>query len=195
LSLETLILGDDLKNIMSLRTIESLLFASGKPVSFATLTKCLGMSVQEVQTQVEALAQEKNTDVSGVHVLVHDDKAQMVTHPKEADMVQVFLKEEVSGELTQPSLETLTIIAYRGPVTKPEIEQIRGVNCSLILRNLLMRGLIEEREDKVRLQHVYTVSFDFLRHLGLDRVEDLPQYIVLHTDEIVSHVMQEIPSV
>jgi chromosome segregation and condensation protein ScpB len=58
-----------------------------------------------------------------------------------------------------------------------------------------MRGLIEEREDKARLQPVYTISFDFLRHLGLDRVEDLPQYVVLHTDEIVSHVMQEIPSV
>jgi segregation and condensation protein B len=195
LNLETLILRDDLKNIMSLRTIESLLFASGKPVPFAALAKCLGMSVQEAQGQVEVLAQEKNTDVSGVHVLVYDDKAQMVTHPKEADIVQAFLKEEVSGELTQPSLETLTIIAYRGPVTKPEIEQIRGVNCSLILRNLLMRGLIEEREDKARLQPVYTISFDFLRHLGLDRVEDLPQYVVLHTDEIVSHVMQEIPSV
>ena len=180
---------------MSLRTIESLLFVAGKPVPFAALAKRLGISVQQVQTQVEALAQEKNTDTSGVHVLVYDDKAQMVTHPKEADIVQAFLKEEVSGELTQPSLETLTIIAYRGPVTKPEIEQIRGVNCSLILRNLLMRGLIEEREDKARLQPVYTISFDFLRHLGLDRVEDLPQYVVLHTDEIVSHVMQEIPSV
>lgn len=173
------------------RTIESLLFASGKPVALSALSKLFGVSVEEVQGQVEALAQAKNTDTSGIHILVHDGKAQMVTHPEEAQAVQSFLKEEVSGELTQPSLETLTIIAYRGPVTKPEIEQIRGVNCSLILRNLLMRGLIEEREDKARLQPVYTVSFDFLRHLGLDCVEELPQYLSLHTDEVISHVMQE----
>ena len=93
--------------------------------------------------------------------------------------------------MTQPSLETLTIIAYRGPITKPEIEQIRGVNCSLILRNLLIRGLIEEKEDKQRLQNTYTISFDFLRHLGADRVEELPQYSDLHTDEVVGQLIQE----
>ena len=101
----------------------------------------------------------------------------------------------MSGELTPPSVETLTIIAYRVPITKPAIEQIRGVNCSLILRNLLIRGLIEEHEDKQRLQNTYTISFEFLRHLGVDRVEDLPQYIELHADEIVQQFIQETPSV
>ncbi len=176
---------------MPTRTIEALLFASGKPVALTTLSKLLQISVEEVQEALKQLSKTRNTDASGIHILVHEGKVQCVTHPEEGEIVQSFLKEEVSGELTQPSLETLTIIAYRGPITKPEIEQIRGVNCSLILRNLLIRGLIEEKEDKQRLQNTYTISFDFLRHLGVDRVEDLPQYATLHTEEVITQLMQE----
>jgi len=177
------------------RTIEAILFASGKPVALATLAKLTGVSVENVRIELEKLGQARNTETSGIHILMHEGKAQCVTHPKEAEVIQSFLKEEVSGELTPPSVETLTIIAYRGPITKPEIEQIRGVNCSLILRNLLIRGLIEEHEDKQRLQNTYTISFEFLRHLGVNRVEDLPQYAELHADLIVQQLIQEIPSV
>ncbi|HBK34064.1 TPA: SMC-Scp complex subunit ScpB [Candidatus Uhrbacteria bacterium] len=176
---------------MLTRTIEALLFASGKPIALTTLSKLLHISAGEVQEALKQLSEMRNIDASGIHILIHDGKAQYVTHPQEGEIVQSFLKEEVSGELTQPSLETLTIIAYRGPITKPEIEQIRGVNCSLILRNLLIRGLIEEKEDKQRLQNTYTISFDFLRHLGADRVEELPQYSDLHTDEVVGQLIQE----
>ena len=97
-----------------------------------------------------------------------------------------------AGELTRPSIETLTIIAYRGPITKPEIEQIRGVNCSLILRNLLMRGLVEESESVERLQPVYAISADFLRHLGLHAISDLPDYATLHGDEKISQLLREL---
>jgi len=72
----------------------------------------------------------------------------MTTAKESSEIVEKFLKEELTGEMTRPQLETLTIIAYRGPMTKMEIEQIRGVNCSLILRNLLMRGLVEAKLDK-----------------------------------------------
>jgi segregation and condensation protein B len=99
-----------------------------------------------------------------------------------AHVVATFLKEQRSGELTRPALETLTIVAYRGPVAKSEIDLIRGVNCSLILRILLIRGLITAREDQDRMVTLYEISFDFLRHLGIREVRELPQYHELHTD-------------
>ncbi len=102
------------------------------------------------------------------------------------------MKKEASGPLTRPSLETLAVIAYRGPVTKPEIEQIRGVNCAIILRNLLIRGLIEEREDTTRLQNVYTVSVDFLRELGLHNLDELPKYPDFHDNEKIQQLLSEV---
>ena len=106
-------------------------------------------------------------------------------------MAQTYAKEEVSGELTKPSLETLTIVAYRGPVTKAELEQIRGVNCSLILRNLLIRGLIEGSFDKVKATTVYDVTHDFVRFLGLAEVEELPDYAKLHNHETLLALLND----
>ena len=88
----------------------------------------------------------------------------------------------MGGELTRPQLETLTVIAYKSPITKSEIEQIRGINCTMILRNLLMRGLIIEEEGT--LESVYTVSLETLSLLGITKVEDLPDYQKLHDEEI-----------
>jgi segregation and condensation protein B len=98
----------------------------------------------------------------------------------------------LTGELTRPQLETLTIIAYRGPITKPEIEQIRGINCSLIIRNLLMRGLVEEAESAEKLQPVYSVSGDFVRHLGLHAIGELPEYASFHENEKMTQMLSEL---
>ena len=91
-------------------------------------------------------------------------------------MVKKFIKSEISDELTKPALETLTIIAYRGPISKAELEIIRGVNCSLILRNLLMRGLIEAGEDRKKMVVLYNITFEFLKYLGLNQLSDLPDF-------------------
>ncbi|MFA5420962.1 MAG: SMC-Scp complex subunit ScpB, partial [Patescibacteria group bacterium] len=74
------------------------------------------------------------------------------------------------------SLETLTIIAYKGPIKKKSIEKIRGINCSLILRNLLLRGLIEEKSANEPEDNEYTVSLDFIKFLGISKIDDLPEY-------------------
>lgn len=167
-------------------TIESILFASAKPVAVSALKKILSTSEETLREAIDELAKRFNTDASGIHVVEHEGKLQFVTNPSQAEVVSLFLKEELGGELSRPSLETLTIVAYRGPVTKPEMEQIRGVNCSLILRNLLMRGLIDEADDAERLQPVYTVSVDFLRHLGIHSASELPDYASLHAQENVT---------
>lgn len=156
--------------------IEALLFASSKPLAMAKLAQLTDTKKSQVEEALAEITAAHAERAGGIRVLVNGDEAQMVTAPAAAETVAAFLKDETTGELSRPSLETLTIVAYRGPVTKPEIEQIRGVNCSLILRNLLMRGLVEATEDKRLLQTTYRISMEFLRHLGLNAAQDLPDY-------------------
>ncbi len=171
--------------------IEAVLFAVAKPIPKTQLQKHLGLS-EEVVTEALAHIRERfNTSDSGIHLLDHDGKVQFVTNPDQHEPVSKFLKDEASGPLTRPSLETLTIIAYRGPITKPEIEQIRGVNCSLILRNLSIRGLVDEREDKERLQPVYTLSMDLMKTLGVTSLSELPEYETFHANEKITDLINE----
>ncbi len=88
-------------------------------------------------------------------------------------------------------METLTIIAYRGPIAKSELEQIRGINCSLILRNLMIKGLIEEERDEKRMNIKYRVSIDFIRYLGINKVEELPDYQKLFNHENLVKLLEE----
>ena len=144
-----------------------------------------------MERAIEALMLKYNSSESGVNLQKIDDKVQFVTNPGNSKMISEYLKEEVSGELTPASLETLTVIAYRGPVSKTELELIRGVNCSLIIRNLLIRGLIEEKKEKNELAFKYQITFDFLRHLGLNEAKELPDYQSLNTQENLINLLKE----
>ncbi|MBI4435564.1 SMC-Scp complex subunit ScpB [Candidatus Uhrbacteria bacterium] len=166
-------------------TIEAVLFAAAKPIKLSDLRKHLDLSEEIVCEAVDDIAKRLNVETSGVHLMEQNGAVQLVSNASVGEDVAKFLKKEASGPLTRPSLETLTIIAYRGPITKPEIEVIRGVNCSLILRNLLIRGFILEEQDKTRLQPVYTVSHEFLQALGVNRLDALPDYEAFrHNDKI-----------
>jgi len=156
--------------------IESLLFISHKPLSVAELAKSAEADKPAVEQALFELANDYRAKQGGIELLQLADKYQFATAAANADLVGKFLKTEITGELTRPSLEALTIIAYRGPVSKAELELIRGVNCSLILRNLLMRGLIEAVEDQARATTVYSITFDFLKYLGLTNVSQLPDF-------------------
>ncbi len=172
-------------------TVEAILFAAAKPIAVSALAKTLQVSVEDIRATIDELRARYHQKDSGIHLVDHDGKVQLVTNPDLQESVAAFVKQELEGELTRPQLETLTIIAYRGPVTKPEIEQIRGINCSLILRNLLLRGLIDERDDAERLQGVYTLSMDIVRHLGLHKVTELPEYKDLHAHEKIQELLSE----
>ena len=176
---------------MTKAEVEAIIFASGKPVAVKAIARVLNGSVEDVKTFVETLKSECNTETSGVHLLEHEGQVQFVTNPAHGALIASLVKDEFAGELTRPQLETLSVICYRGPVTKPEIEQIRGVNCSVIIRNLLIRGLVEEKEDATRLQSVYTVSTDFVRHLGVSTLVELPDYERFHTDERIAKLIEE----
>ncbi|MDP3995414.1 MAG: SMC-Scp complex subunit ScpB [bacterium] len=172
-------------------TIESLLFVSGHPVSVAELAKLAHAKKADAEAALKALKQyydEKKE--SGIMCAVSGDKYQLVSHPDAASVVREFLKSDITGELTDPALETLTIIAYRGPITKPELEQIRGVNCGLILRNLLIRGLVERTTEKKEMLPKYRVTHEFIAFLGLSSVSELPDYEKLSKHETLDEVLK-----
>ena len=175
--------------------IEAILFVSTKPVSPKFLASACSCQIDEAVAAVDELAKERNVDASGIHVVIGEEGITMATNPSFTSIIENLSKEEIEPELTRPSLETLTIIAYRGPITKPEIEAIRGINCTLILRNLLMRGLIDEEEDVVKLQPIYSLTNDALRYLGLHNVTELADYAELHgntkIDSLLSSLLDE----
>ena len=156
--------------------IESLLFISHKPINLKELVKITDSKQDSIEKSLKELIKEYEDRQGGIKILKIENKYQMATSQDSSDLVKKFIKSEITGELTTPSLETLTIVAYRGPVSKAELELIRGVNCSLIIRNLLIRGLIEAKEDKKKGIIYYQITFDFLKFLGIAKVEDLPDY-------------------
>lgn len=170
--------------------VESILFVASKPLSLAVISRSLGVDEVAVEEALETLKMKYNRDDSGIQILSEGDSVLMSTNPEFHDVVEKFVKAEISEELTKAQLETLTVVAYRGPVTRPELEQIRGVNCSLILRTLLMRGLIEEKETKESLMPQYTVSFEALQRLGIHSVSELPEYETLHSHEHIEQILQ-----
>ena len=174
--------------------IEACLLAAAKPIFVKDLVAVTGATITEVTVAISELSKLRNVVSSGIHVLTHDGAIQLVSNPDYADCVSKMVKDELTPQLTRPSLEALTIIAYRGPVTKPEIEAIRGVNCSLILRNLLVRGLIEERPDILGLQIAYSLSTDALRFLGLHNQAELPDYATLHANVQIDKLLAAVLS-
>lgn len=156
--------------------LESILFVSDKPLSIKKLALLASAPTADIEREVELLQERYDAKSSGIVLIRNEDRVQFTTNPEHAETIRLYLHEDTTGELTRPALETLSVVSYRGPVTKTEIEEIRGVNCSLALRNLSIRGLIDAKDDPVRGEKVYSVSFDFLRHLGVSSLEELPEY-------------------
>jgi len=157
--------------------IEALLFIAAKPLALKQLAELCAVDKAAVKQASQALQQHYQASQSGLQLIWQGEKCQLVSAPEQAKLIAAFVQDETKGELSRPSLETLTIIAYRGPVSKTELDSLRGINCALILRNLLMRGLIEQTNSQA--EPLYVVSLDFLRFLGVAKVEDLPDYASL----------------
>ncbi len=174
--------------------IEAVLFVATKPMTVKQLANVCNVVVDDAAGAVEEITALRNGDSSGVHLVEGEEGVMLVTNPAFAETVANLAKEDIEPELTRPSLETLTIVAYRGPITKPEIETIRGVNCSLILRNLMMRGLVDEREDVIKLQPVYNLTNDAMRYLGLHTVQELPDYAELHGNAKIDKLLAALAS-
>lgn len=169
--------------------VESILFVASKPLSPKDIARALGKQEVDIEEILVTLSMKYNTAESGIHLLQSGHEYQMASNPANAGVVERFVTDEIAGELTKAQLETLTVVAYRGPITRPELEEIRGVNCALILRNLLIRGLIEEEDQADKIGVTYRLSLAALRHVGVDSVVALPEYDTLHAHPHVEAIL------
>ena len=114
----------------------------------------------------------------------------MATAPENSEIISELVKSEIQENLSKAALEVLSIIAYRGPITRINIEAIRGVNCTFTLRNLMMRGLLEKVDNPSdNRSYLYKISFDFLKKLGIDSISKLPNFETLSQDPRIENVI------
>lgn len=169
-----------MSNIMSLSaTLESLLFISGEPIAIKKLAKIANVTEAEAKDGLAELAQT-HEERRGLRVIVKDGQVELVSHPDNAKFVDELVKSGMEEDITDATAETLAIVAYKGPIARAAIDDIRGVNSQYTLRTLLIRGLVE------RISHpddsrtfLYRVSFDLLKKLGLRSASDLPEFDAL----------------
>lgn len=157
--------------------LEALLFIYGEPLSYKKIAKALGVKEDEAQEAAVELAKSLEESGRGLSLVRDAETAQLVTHPDFGDLLEQVLKEELKEELSPASLETLSIIVYSAPVSRAELEYVRGVNSSFILRSLLLRGLVKRESDPKRLSaFIYKPSLELFKFLGVSGFEDLPEY-------------------
>ena len=171
--------------------IEGLLFYKGEDLKVSKLASLLNVTDEEIK---EALGKLENSLSGRGIVLIHkDDSVMLGTNSELSQMIESIRKEEISKELTKASLETLSIILYKNNVSRSEIDYIRGVNSSFILRNLLVRGLIEKIADpKDSRRMLYRPTFDTLSFMGITSIDKLPNYeeIQKQLQEVINNQQQ-----
>ncbi|MFA6096416.1 MAG: SMC-Scp complex subunit ScpB [Candidatus Paceibacterota bacterium] len=166
--------------------IESMLFISGEPMSFKKLSKYTSIEVADLENAAVDLAKKYNEEARGLRILIKDKEVQMVTAGENSKYVENYMKADIEGELSRAALEVLSVVAYRGPIPRSKIEEIRGVNCSFTLRHLLIRGLVERIDNPSDARtYLYRISFDFLKKLGVEKAEHLPRFEELRNKKIL----------
>lgn len=157
--------------------LEALLFVYGDALTQRKALGVLGVTAAQLAEAKAELQKKLNERGSGLTLFEHDDALQLVTRGEYTDLLSQVVKAEMHEALTPAGLETLAIIAYAGPITRAEIDYIRGVNSSYTVRALSLRGLIDRETDEKRANvFLYRPSADLLRHLGAASVSELPEY-------------------
>ena len=155
--------------------IEAILFYKNEPLEIRELSKLLGKGENEIKEALQNLS--KSLENRGVCLVMTETEVSLATAPEMKDLIEKIAKDEMSSEIGKAGLETLAIVLYNGPVSRREIDYIRGVNSSFILRNLCVRGLVErEADSKDQRIFKYRSSLNLLAHLGIKKVEELPEF-------------------
>lgn len=157
--------------------VEGLLFVSSEPVPVMQIAEALNVPIAQVEQSLLEIRDGADNIVRGLRLQRKGDRVQLTTRPECAPYIEKFLGLDLTSRLSKPALETLAIIAYQQPVTRAQIEQVRGVNCDAVLSTLLSKGLIEEvgRLETAGRPIQYATTFAFLQHFGLRGLEDMPQ--------------------
>ncbi|MBI5152969.1 MAG: SMC-Scp complex subunit ScpB [Parcubacteria group bacterium] len=162
-----------MEDLLRKKSIEALLFVHGEPLSSREIAKMVKIKEDEVLRILDELKEEYRE--RGVVLLAHGGNFSFSTHPDVSDVLKDIIAKNLEEPLTQSSLETLSIIAYLGPIAKVDIDEMRGVNSYFTLKSLSIRGLIEKR-DWEGGGSLYDITFDTLRYLGITSREHLPAY-------------------
>lgn len=164
---------EEIKNI-----IESILFAYGDPISIKELNYAINeeLSNKEIELMLISLMEEYKENNRGIQIIKLENKYQMCTNKKYASFIKKILEPKKKKPLSQATLETLTIVAYKQPITKIEIEDIRGVKCDKVIQTLIENDLIVEagRIDKIGKPIIYKTTNEFLKLLNIEKLDDLP---------------------
>ena len=155
--------------------IEGLLFYKGEEIVVKKLAELLEVSVDQIEEGLHKL--EESLSGRGLVIVRKDDRVVLGISGELSSIIEKIRKDEITKELSRASLETLSIILYKDWVSRSEIDYIRGVNSSFILRNLLVRGLIEKVVDpKDSRRFLYHSTFDILSFMGVTSIDKLPNY-------------------
>ena len=165
--------------------IEAILFVAGEAVSLKDMAKALAVGEKELKTALEEIGSEYDYEQRGFMLKRFGDKVQLATRPLYAEDVLRLLQPVQQQSLSQAAMETLAVVAYKQPVTRAEVEQIRGVKCDYSLQSLTAKGLIAEagRKDTIGRPILYATTDTFLSHFGLATLEDLPPLPEVETPE------------
>lgn len=167
------------------KIIESILFVAGDGVEYFDISDKLGVSVEEVEDAIEKLKSEHEKNESGIQIITYNKKAQLCSNSEYAEQVAEVLNPIKEKALTKAVLETAAIIAYKQPITRLEIEQVRGVNSDYAINNLIENKLIEVvgRKDAIGKPLLFGTTDEFLKRFTLNSLEDLPDY-----DELIERI-------
>ena len=157
--------------------IESILFVAGDPVSVSDIASVLESEETVVEAVVSEMIEKRKQENSGIQIRYAEGQMQLCSNGAYFDYVVKLLQPEKTHTLSRSAMETLAIVAYQQPVTRMEIEEIRGVKCNYSLSTLLGKGLIEQlgRKDVLGRPMLYGTTDMFLRHFGIDSLDDLPE--------------------
>ncbi len=157
--------------------IEGILFVAGDGVELKDIAEKLQIKLDEVKKAVEFL-KEKHTEDDGINVITYKNKAQLTSNPKYAEQIETVLNPIKERALTKAALETIAIIAYQQPITRLEVEQVRGVSCDYAIQVLLNHNLIEVvgRKDAVGKPLLFGTTDEFLKKFEIESLKDLPKY-------------------
>ena len=157
--------------------LEAMLFAAPGPVTTAQLAEALMKPAETIEAELRGLAEDYQQG-RGLGLQWHAGKVQLTTAAEFSAVIERFLGLEATARLSRAAMETLAIIAYRQPVTRPAVDAIRGVNSDSVLQSLLSKGLIQEtgRTEGPGRPILYGTTGEFLQHFGLSSLGDLPPY-------------------
>jgi segregation and condensation protein B len=167
--------GENSETELSLSVkLEALLFVAAEPVTPAQLAAALDVSPSVVERGLHEL--DASLVTRGLRLQRHVGRVQLTTAPQLAELIERFLGLEATTHLSRAALETLAIIAYQQPVTRPQIDSIRGVNSDSMMKSLLNKGLILEsgRTDGPGRPILYSTTPEFLQHFGLNSILEMP---------------------